>query len=175
MMVRTITAAAILLTLVAVGRSGGTAEEARLPSRASAPLTTFDPCSLLTYDEIKSAAGWKPDSSRAKAYGSTGNCTWYGPNALTQNIALLVGQGMPDMSSSKKMAEWRAKQYADYKVTDAIVEPVEGLGVPAIRNEFGAVGIEMAVGKQLVTVSGLTLKFEQAKELAAFVLARMKK
>jgi hypothetical protein len=49
------------------------------------------------------------------------------------------------------------------------------LGVPAIRNEFGAVGVEMAVGKQLVTVTGLTLEFDQVKKLAALALARMQK
>lgn len=175
MMIRTALAVTTLLPLMVVGAGSGYAAQSKLAEPATAATTNFDPCSLLTYDEIKSAVGWKPDSSRAKAYGSTGNCTWYGPNAMTQNVALLIGQGMPDMSSSKTMAQWRAKQYTDYKVKDAIVEPVEGLGVPAIRNEWGTVGIEMAVDKQLVSVSGLTLKFDQVKKLAAFVLARMKK
>jgi hypothetical protein len=93
---------------------------------------------------------------------------------MLQQISLLVGQGMPDMSDSRKMADWRAKQYKEYKVTDAIVEPVEGLGVPAIRNEFGVVAIEMAVGTQLVSVGGISANFEQVRKLAGFVVARMK-
>jgi hypothetical protein len=59
-------------------------------------------------------------------------------------------------------------------VTDAVVEPVEGLGVPAIRNESGVVAIEMAVGAQLVTVGSIAANFEQVRKLAGFVLARMK-
>lgn len=83
-------------------------------------------------------------------------------------------QASPYMSDSRKMADWRANQHKEYKVADAIVEPLEGLGVPAIRNEFGVVAIEMAVGTQLVTVSSISANFEQVRKLAGFVLARMK-
>jgi len=72
------------------------------------------------------------------------------------------------------MSDWRAKQYADSKVADAIVEPVEGLGVPAIRNEFGIVAIEMAIKDQLVSVSSISANLEQTRQLAGFVVARMK-
>lgn len=170
------TRSALSLTiLVAVfsGCGGGETAE-QTPATEQAATSNFDPCALLTSEEIKSTLGWSPDSSQKKVYGTTGNCTYFGPSALTQQISLLVGQGMPDMSDSRKMADWRAKQYVDYKVTDAIVEPVEGLGVPAIRNEYGIVAIEMAVGTQLVTVSSISAKFDQVRTLAGFVVARMK-
>lgn len=173
MTTRTAFSLTIFLPLVACGGER-TAEQASPPGQEVATQTSFDPCALLTAEEIMSAVGWSPDSSQKKAYGTTGNCTYFGPNAMLQQVSLLVGQGMPDMSDSRKMADWRAKQYTDYKVTDAVVEPIEGLGVPAIRNEYGIVAIEMAVGTQLVTVSSLTAKFEQVRKLAESVLARMK-
>jgi hypothetical protein len=161
----------VLLTTLS-GCGGETAKQT--PAAEQTATSDFDPCALLSFEEIKSTLGWSPDSSQKKVYGTTGNCTYFGPSALTQQISLLVGQGMPDMSDSRKMADWRAKQYVDYKVTDAIVEPVEGLGVPAIRNEFGVVAIEMAIGGQLVSVGSISAKLEQVRALAGFVVARMK-
>lgn len=174
MTTRTALSTTLLLPLLAVGCGGSTADQAKATEQTAAAESNFDPCALLTYQEISSVLGWAPDSSRKQAYGTTGNCTYYGPNALTQTIALLVGQGMPDMSDATKMAEWRAKQYVDYGVKDAVVEPLEGLGVPAIRNEFGVVAIEMAVGSQLVSVSSIAANFDQVRTLAGFVLNRMK-
>lgn len=174
MSVRTALAMTSLLPLMALGCGEGKADQKKAPQQAAAAQTNFDPCALLTSEEIKSAAGWAPDSSQKKPYGGTGSCTYFGPNALTQNVAILVAAGMPDMTDSRKMADWRRKQYADYKVTNATVEPIEDLGVPAIRNEFGVEGVEMVVGNHLVTVSGLTLKADQVKKLAGLVLARMK-
>ena len=170
---RTALSLTIFLPLVACG-GDRTGEKAGSPEQTASTQTSFDPCALLTADEITSAVGWTPDSSQKKSYGTTGNCTYFGPNAMLQQVSLLIGQGMPDMSDSRTMADWRAKQYKDYKVADAIVEPVEGLGVPAIRNEYGIIAIEMAVGTQLVTVSSLAAKFEQVRKLAESVLARMK-
>jgi hypothetical protein len=161
-----------LLSLAAFGcaaeqedQPGGTAE-------AAVAQTDFDPCALLTFVEISATVGWKPDSSVKKTYGTTGNCTYHGPNAYTQVVSVLVGQGMPDMSDSRKMADWRSAQYKESNVSDFIVEPVEGLGVPAIRNEFGVVAIEMAVRDQLVSVTSLTASFDQVRKLAGFVVAR---
>lgn len=170
---RTALSLTILLPLVACGGEPD-AKQADSMAPAATAETSFDPCALLTSDEIMNAVGWSPDSSQKKSYGTTGNCTYFGPNAMLQQVSLLVGQGMPDMSDSRKMADWRSKQYVDYKVTDAIVEPVEGLGVPAIRNEYGIVAIEMAVGTQLVTVSSISAKFDQVRKLAGFVVAHMK-
>lgn len=173
MIMRPFIAMASLLSLAILGCGGSEqTDHAEPQGDTAAAQTDFDPCALLTFDEITSAVGWTPDSSAKKAYGTTGNCTYYGPNPYTQVVAVLVGQGMPDMSDSKKMADWRSAQYKDSKVADFTVEPVEGLGVPAIRNEFGVVAVEMAVKDQLVSVSSLTASFDQVRKLAGFVLAR---
>lgn len=172
MTMRRLIAVTALLSSMALGCGGDNVPQTANPvAEAAAPSSSLDPCSLLTYDEIASAVGWKPDSSTKEA----GNCTYHGPSAYTQNIMILLGQGMPDMPDSRALREWRAKQYANYTKANAIVEPIEGLGVPAIRNEFGStVAVEMVVGKQLVTVTGSTLKHEEVQRLAGFVLARMK-
>lgn len=175
MIMRPAFAVTSLLTFALFAGCGGSeqTDQTQAPPEAAAQ-TDFDPCALLTFDEISETVGWKPDSSVKKAYGTTGNCTYHGPNAYTQVVAVLVGQGMPDMSDSRKMADWRSAQYKESKVpvTEFIVEPVEGLGVPAIRNEFGSVAIEMAVKDQLVSVSSLTASFDQVRKLAGYVVAR---
>jgi hypothetical protein len=152
---------------------GGEPKQATQESASTDRAQDFDPCSLLTREEISSAMSWTPDSSQHKWYGTTGNCTWFGPGSIPKTVALLVGQGMSDMSSSAAMAEWRAKQYKNSGITDAIVEPVEGLEVPAIRNELGGVAaVEMAIKGKLVTISSIA-DFAQVRALAQPVPARM--
>ena len=74
---------------------------------------------------------------------------------------------------STAMAEWRAKQYRDQCITDARVEPVDGLGVPAIRTELaGVAAAEMAIKGKLVTVSSVA-EFSRVKSLSGPVVARM--
>ena len=173
MITRAAVAMTSFLSLLCSG-CGGNEEARSVAQQTAVAQSSFDPCALLTADEIKSTLGWAPDSSTKKAYGTTGTCNYFGPNAVEQQVSLLVGVGLAAMSDSRKMADWRAKQYADYKVSDAIVEPVSDLGVPAIRNEFGIVAIEMAVGSRLVTVSSLSAKFDKVHALAALVLAHLK-
>lgn len=162
-------------TLAVLGCGGSEqTDQAQAPPEAAVAQTDFDPCALLTFDEISTTVGWKPDSSVKKAYGTTGNCTYHGPNPYTQVVSVLVGQGMPDMSDSRKMADWRTAQYKESKVPDFIVEPVEGLGIPAIRNEFGMAAVEMAVKDQLVSVTSLSAPYDQVRKLAEFVAARVR-
>lgn len=173
MIMRPVFAMTSLLVFSMLGCGGSEQpDETQASPAAATAQSDFDPCALLTFDEISATVGWKPDSSVKKAYGTTGNCTYHGPNPYTQVVSVLVGQAMPDMSDSRTMADWRSAQYKDSKVTDFIVEPVEGLGVPAIRNEFGVVAIEMAVKGQLVSVTSLSAPFEQVRKLAGYVVAR---
>ncbi len=136
-------------------------------------MASVEVCALLTSPEIQTALSWTPDSTAGQSYGTTGSCTFFGPNTM-QQVSLLVGQGMPDMSSSAAMATWRSEQYTEYKVTDAIVKSLDGLGVPAIQNEYGGLmTIEMAVGSQLVSVSSLAT-VEQMRSIASVVLGRLR-
>lgn len=169
--------------LLAAGCDSGNKEAGQSVSapQAAAPAeNSLDPCALLTAAEIEAVLGWKVATTEPKSYGTTGNCTYtsanpYGKGGM-QQVTLLVGQGMPDMNSASAMAQWRLKQYEgpSYKDLGPIVEPVEGLGVPAIRNEVaGLLTLEMAVGKQLVSV-GVFGSLEQARALGEKVLMRIK-
>lgn len=164
---------ALWFSLLGVIGCGGAPEEAAQPAVQAAGQSDFDACALLTTEEIQASLAWVPDSTQKNSYGTTGNCTWFGPGGAMEQVSLLVGAGVPEMSSSATMAQWRAGQYANYGVTDAIVEPIEGLGVPAIRNEYGGlVAIEMAVRGQLVTVSSIATS-DQVRALAGLVVGRM--
>jgi hypothetical protein len=72
------------------------------------------------------------------------------------------------------MAEWRSKQgtsFGDIKIT---IEPIEGLGVPAIRNEVegaGLVTVEAAAKGKLLDVT--TASLEMSKALAPKAIARL--
>ncbi len=158
--------------LVVVG-CGSAPEEAAQPAVPAEAPSDFDACALLTTEEIQASLAWVPDSTQKKSFGTTGNCTWFGPGGAMEQVSLLVGQGVPEMSSSTTMAQWRTRQYTNYGVTDAIVEPLDGLGVAAIRNEYGGlVAIEMAVRGQLVTVSSIAT-LDQVRSLASLVVGRM--
>jgi hypothetical protein len=160
--------------------SGNQKTSGSTPEASSPAGDTVDPCSLLTAAEIETILGWKVAKTEPKSYGATGNCTYssanpYGKKGMEQ-VSILIGQGMPDMSSANAMAKWRLKQYEGptYKDLDPIVEPVEGLGVPAIRNEVaGLLALEMAVGNKLVSVSVFGT-LDQAKALGEKALARIK-
>jgi hypothetical protein len=83
---------------------------------------------------------------------------------------------MPDVSTSTEMAAWRSAQtrtgsYADIKF---LIEPIEGLGVPAIRNEIEGAGlatVEIAVRGRLLDVT--TGDLNHSKALAPKAIARM--
>jgi hypothetical protein len=93
---------------------------------------------------------------------------------MSQNVSLLVAPGMPKVATSAEMAEWRKKQTGGYGDVKFVIEPVEGLGVPAIRNEVDGAGlatIEAAAKGVLLDVS--TPNLEQSKALVAKALPRL--
>lgn len=149
------------------------------PQQESVQETSFDPCALLTSEEIEAALGWKVATAVAQSYGATGTCTYASATPYSaqgmQQLAVVIGFGAPVLSSAKDMAEWRLEQYSGdaYKDMGPLVLPVEGLGVPAIQNGMeGMFGIELLVGDKLLTLS-LFETLEPARALAAKALARM--
>jgi len=73
------------------------------------------------------------------------------------------------------MAAWRSKQGTTFGDIKIIIEPVEGLGFPAIRNEVEGVGlvtIEMAVKGILLDVT--TSKLDHSKALVTKASARLR-
>jgi len=170
--------AVLSLGLAAACGGGGEAPKAAA-SAASQPepgkaAPKIDACSLLTPEEIEAAVGWKSVKAEPSTYGGTAVCNFYGPNGMSQSVSLVVAPGMPTVASSTEMAQWRKKQTEGYGDIKFIIEPVEGLGVPAIRNEIGQVpgmaAIEAAVKGVLLDVTSSTL--EEAKALAANAFSR---
>jgi hypothetical protein len=155
-----------------VPKGAATAQLANLPQ---AQASQVDPCSLLTVAEVQEVVGSSIERSELSQYGGTRVCNYYGPTIMPLATLALAG-GMPALSSSSEMAAWRSKQagsssFADIKV---IIEPVVGLGAPAIRNEAegsGLVAIEVAVKGRLLVVT--TTNLEHSKALAAKAIARM--
>ncbi len=63
---------------------------------------------------FQSAAGWAPDTTDSKTYGSTKVCSYTGPDAMKQSVVLVVAR--PEEKSIKMAST-----------------PIEGLGMPAAK------------------------------------------
>jgi hypothetical protein len=152
--------------------AGASAESEPEPAKA---VSKIDACSLLTPEEIEAAVGWKSVKADPSTYGGTAVCNFYGPKGMSQSVSVVVAPGMPRVASSTEMAQWRKKQTEGYGDIKFIIEPVEGLGVPAIRNEVGQVPglatIEAAVKGVLLDVTSSTLG--EAKALAVKAIPRV--
>ena len=149
-------------------------ESAQAAGEPARNAPALDACSLLTGEEIEAAVGWKPAKAEPSTYGATATCNFYGPQGFTQTVSLVVAPGMPQVSSSTDMAAWRTEQTKGYADVKFIIEPVEGLGVPAIRNEIEGTGmatIEAAAKGMLLDVTSKTL--EASKALVAKALPRL--
>jgi uncharacterized protein DUF3558 len=172
--------AALCLGLAAACGGGGEASKSSAVSAGSRPepakpAPKLDACSLLTAEEIEAAVGWKSAKAEPSSYGGTAVCNFSGPKGVSQSLSLLVAPGMPNVASSTEMAQWRRQQTKGYGDIKFIIEPVEGLGVPAIRNEVGEVPgmatIEAAANGVLLDVTSSTM--EEAKVLAAKAIKRL--
>ncbi len=167
------------LGLAACGSGGDSprsiAASAASRPEAAKPAPKIDACSLLTAEEIEAVVGWKPAKAEPSSYGGTAVCNFYGPKGMSQSVSLLVAPGMPNVASSTEMAQWRQQQTKGYGDIKFIIEPVEGLGVPAIRNEIGEVPgsatIEAAANGVLLDVTSSTIA--EAKALAAKAIKRL--
>jgi hypothetical protein len=168
-----------LAVLLCAGCGEGPAPKANAASVAAKPKAAaqgpkIDPCSLVTGEEIEAVVGWKVMKATPSSYGSTAVCNFSGPQEFTQMLSLVVAPGMPQVASSAEMAAWRKKQTESYGDIKFVIAPVEGLGVPAIRNEVEGTGlatIEAAAKGMLLDVTSSTL--EQAKALAAKAITRL--
>ena len=170
----------VALALVLASCSDNGPSGKAVPTEKLSQETSIDPCALLTSEEIEAVLGWKVAKAVPSVYGAMGSCNYSSATPYTsqglQKLSVEVGSGAPDMSSSESLVKWRLEQYSGeaYKDMKPVVEPVEGLGVPAIRNGMeGMFGIEMAVGDKLDTMS-LFDSVEPARTLAAKLISRLK-
>jgi hypothetical protein len=154
-------------------RSSALSQKTGTPAAKSGPQV--DVCSLLSANEIEAATGAKVMNTKAEAHGAVGTCNYEAANELLPVVSLVLAPGMPEVSSSTEMAAWRSKQgtsFGDIKVT---IAPIEGLGVPAIRNEVEGVGlvtIEAAAKGMLLDVT--TSSLERSRALAPKAIGRLR-
>jgi hypothetical protein len=163
------------LTAVAVLGSacGGGTESAT--AAASSTRGAVSACSLLTAEDIQAVTGATTTESKAEVHGSVGTCNYHAGNELMPVVSLVLAPGMPKVGSSSEMAAWRSKQGTSWGDIKIVIEPVEGLGAPAIKNEVegtGLVTVEVAVKGMLLDVT--TSDLERSKALATKAMARLR-
>ena len=175
----TVFIAAVLLGGAREPSSGSESASTSSPERTAraAAQPTVDVCSLLTKEEIAAVTGAKITATEPATYGPTQVCNYTVQGQSMPVVSLLLTPNVQKFASSTEMAEWQRKKaktgmsMGNVKFT---TEPVEGLGVPAIRNEIGGAGmitvVAAAKGKLLeVTTSSL----ERSKALVAKAMVRL--
>ena len=174
-------------------RSGERANPSPGHTLPSASQGTFDPCKLLTVDEVQAALGWKPATTERSAsrmpglgnckYTSAAKVTREGPQEVSVGIGLcptnMPCTQLPDFANSQEMAKYRKAQYekekgnAMFQNLDPHIVPIEGMGVPAIEHELATLtSIEMAIGHKRLAYVETFGSSKAARALAAKVLAR---
>lgn len=137
---------------------------------ASSPLAV---CALLTSDEVLAATKWQRlttiDSTSVK-----GACNFRGPVEMNDVVGIMIASGLPAMSSSQELAQFRSKNIGPNDPIKPEITALEGLGLPAVRNQIAGmplVTVEVAKQGTLVTLTAPT--FEIARGLMPKVLSRM--
>lgn len=165
------------IALAVVGCGGGEASKAGAVAAASTTkqdAKIVDVCSLLTPAEIAAVTGAKVGEIKPDTQGTVGTCNYQAGTQLMPVVTLVLAPSMPKVSSSAEMAAWRSKQGTSFGDLKIIITPIEGLGVPAIRNEvegMGLVTVEAAAKGMMLGVATSTL--ERSKALAIKALARL--
>ncbi len=134
----------------------------------------IDACTLLTAEEIRAAAGWAPDTSASKAYGTTRTCAYHGKDVMKQSVVLVVATPAPEVSTSAELAARRNEQAQRQPDIKMVITPIEGLGLPAVRSELEGSSqptIEAVVGRRLLGVTASD--FEASKALVPKAAARL--
>jgi hypothetical protein len=144
------------------------------PAATKAQQPAVDVCSLLTKEEIATVTGAKAADIKPDSHGAVGTCNYQAPNELLPVVSLVLAPNMPQVASSKEMAEWRGKQGGSFGDIKLVIAPLEGLGVPAIRNQIEGVEmvtVELAAKGKLLDVT--TSSLEKSTALAVKALGRL--
>ena len=167
--------ALILLGAKCGGDAGSSQDVASAkPASEAKSESQVDACSVLTPEEIGAVTGEKSVEAKPESPGSVGTCNFHSGAQLFPVVSIVLAPGMSKMNSSAEMAAWRSKQGKSWGDVKFIIEPVEGLGAPAIRNEVegtGLVTVEVAVRGMLLDVT--TSSLERSKNLAVKTMARV--
>lgn len=163
--------------------SGSTAQPA-------ASTASFDPCALLTNDEVQAAVGWAVVKATPYVTGDRGHCVYQGEKGKTVLPPEEVDAGVvpcwpnfpcaSDMpkkfSDSAALAAYVAKLYEGYSANfDPEITPLEDLGVPAIMHELATLySTEMWLGYKRLAFVSVWSSESGARSLGEKVLARAK-
>lgn len=167
-----------LVIALLVAACGGESSESRAQAGsggASASNDDFDPCALVTAEEVQAATGWAPDTSAAKTYGTTKTCAIHGGDAMKQSVVIVVARPAPKVSSSAELADRRTRAAASSPEIKMTFTPIEDLGMPAVRSEVEGAAVptvEVVVGNHVVGVTASD--FESSKTLAGKAAARLR-
>jgi hypothetical protein len=166
-----------LLVALLVAACGGESSETRAQSGSggsSASNDDYDPCALLTAEEIQAATGWAPDTSAAKTYGTTKTCAIHGTDAMKQSVVIVVARPAPKVSTSAELADRRVKAAAASPEIKMKFTPIEDLGMPAVRSEVEGANptVEVVVANKVIGVTASD--FESSKTLAGKAAARLR-
>jgi hypothetical protein len=181
----------VLLLGLLVG-CGGRAEAPPADSAAAAPAATssFDPCTLLTAEEVQAAVGWAVAETTPYPRGDGGRCVYKGDatalplqsveagvSVCLSNFPCTGEEGWGSLlSTSTAMADYIRNQYKGTGgETFAKLEAAEGLGVPAAMQELaGQYTLEMVLGDRRIASASTWVSAEATRSLAEKVLARSK-
>lgn len=168
--------AAALGVLVSTACSGdndaANAAQVKVPA-AQVARPDVDPCTLLTPAEVEKATGWKVEKSEKNKY--SGGCDFTGPNWMVDivHVSLHGTAGMTPLTTSAAMAKWRQDQLKKDPDVKLVIEPIDDVGTPAIRNDFGGSPaiIESFVRGRLLIVS--SPKLDATKALLRVAASRV--
>lgn len=162
----------VVFALFAAGACSGEKgnADAAAGTTASSAQTTpkIDPCALLTPTDVESATGWKVTKSGVSKL--TGACEFFGPNDVLDIVTVSVVAGPSPIVTSADLAAWRKAQIGPKNEAGLVIQPVDDVGVPAIRNDFGGpdfVVIEAWVRSLMVDIGSSNLAATKAMVRAA--------
>lgn len=179
----------LVMPLVGCGR-GDQPPAASATVGAVSSAGSFDPCALLTTDEVQAVVTWKVVNTSPNPSGNWGNCFYRGEKGSTVLPPEEVEAGVircftnfpcaSDMpkrfSSSAEMVAYRKKLYEGsiYNLS-ADITPIEGLGVPALMHvAFTYYTIEMWLGERRLAYVSVWGSEAGALALGKELLARAK-
>jgi hypothetical protein len=184
-------AVAALTTLSALIGCGGSKPQsatATATGQAASSVGSFDPCSLLTKDEVKAAVGWTVMTATPYVTGDRGHCVYRGEKGKTVLPPEEVEAGvipcwpnfpcasdMPkEFGSSAALVAYRTKLYEGNSFNlDPKIAPIEGLGVPALMHELATLySMEMWLGSQKLAYVTVWGSESGARSLGEKVLSR---
>lgn len=172
---------------------GETPEPAKAPAAEAAAASTFDSCALLTAEEVQATLGWAVAKSTPYGSGDQGHCVYEGEKSNTVFpieqaeagvIACFTNFPCPgDMpgsfGSSADLAAFRKQLYQSAGATAAAleptIEPIQGLGSPAIMHELaGQYSVEVWLGPRRTAYVSVWTSAEAALALMEKVVARVR-